>query len=118
MVKSMEQTSRSVKTLCWLFELECNPIWIVTPEGGKRSTLDDELYEDDVLWDVLVPLYNEFETTCFTPNMDVLGFPSDEAMEAFNAKLKAAYEFVKEHLKGRYEVEEPIYFKDRIKDVY
>lgn len=107
----------TLKYIYFSLEIECPPIWW---SDGVRTYNDfpDDIEDDDDLWKVLVPLQMEFEETCFDKNWDVLGFPTDEAMEAFNAKWKTAYEFTKERLKGRYQVLEPAYFQHRINDVY
>lgn len=118
--------SRKVVTL-WM-EAGCDPLCYYKPAppgalsvGVYMLELDDKLHDDEELWSVLTPLQEEFDKTCFVDGtLEIVGFASDEVMEAFNDQLEAAYAFLRVHLEekypGEYEVvEHPrAYFYDRM----
>lgn len=100
------------------FEANCPCLWYIHDLGnGKwcRKETGDEIWGDQSICDVCDPLMEEYDKTCcfdergcFEPK----GWDSEEHMKAFNQKMIDLWEFLSEHLKGRFEVFISGFFSD------
>ena len=98
-----------MESLVIKFEAACPCLWFVGHlENGKpylqSSDLSDELWEEQAICGACYPLMEEFDTTCYDEGYYERDWDSEEHMKRFNQKMIDLWEFLREHLKGKYEV--------------
>lgn len=112
------------------FEAACPCLWLwSTDEDGSHywgstdvfdgcSEASRELWDDDDICRACAPLEDEYDETCFVNgSFEPHGWKSEVQMKAFNQKMIDLWEFLREHLKGKYEVSIGGFF-DNVDSVY
>lgn len=88
----------------WSTDEEGNHYWGSTDVFDGCSGDSRELWEDQAICDACYPLMEEFDTTCYDDGYYERDWDSEEHMKRFNQKMIDLWEFLREHLKGKYEV--------------
>lgn len=107
-------TLKSMEVIVIKFEAACPCLWRWSP-GQKWlkstdvfdgcSNVSRELWGDDAICRACAPLEDEYDETCFiNGSFEPHGWKSEAQMKAFNQKMIDLWEFLREHLKGKYEV--------------
>ena len=99
------------------FEANCPCLWYLEDIGnGKhcRRETGDEIWNDKAICELCEPLMDEYDETCFDEHggFEPHGWKSEAQMKAFNQKMIDLWEFLREHLKGKYEVYIHGFFED------